>query len=51
MKKTLPQIEEFFVRKLKDNDYLSRQAEPGYIDIHCFPLMERLILLENSPWH
>ena len=22
-----------------------------YVDIHCFPLMERLVMLENSPWH
>ena len=33
------------------SDYLSGSAEPMYIDIHCFPMLERLVMFENSPLH
>jgi len=43
-------MEEFFVRCLNGSDYLSGGPEPMYIDFHCFPMVERMVMLENSVW-
>ena len=41
----------FFVDNIKDGDWLNGGKEgPSMIDIHAFPMAERLVMLENSPW-
>lgn len=49
LKETLPAIEEFLKSNLGDKKFMGGE-EPMYIDMHCFPPLERLALLENSPW-
>jgi len=34
---------------LKGNKFFGGD-DPMYMDFHCYPLLERLVLLENSPW-
>jgi len=50
LKADLPKWEAFVDRNTTTG-YLSGQENPMYIDIHCFPMMERLVMLENSPIH
>ena len=47
------QIQPFFVEHTKglDSNYLSGSEEIMMIDINCFPIVDRLVMLENSPWH
>lgn len=30
--------------------YLSQESEPMMIDVNCFPMLERIVMLENSVW-
>lgn len=47
----LAEFEKFITDNLKESDgYLSGGKEPMYIDIHVFPILERMVLLEGSPW-
>ena len=48
MKDSLPTLEEFFTRNMNGENYLSGTSEPMMIDIHCFPRMERAVMLEGS---
>jgi glutathione S-transferase len=47
----VPKMEEFFKRNLNGQDYLSGTSEPMMIDIHCYPMVERMVMLENGPWN
>lgn len=49
LKEVLPEIEDFFIQNLKTQKFFGGD-HPMYLDIHCYPHLERLILLENSPW-
>jgi glutathione S-transferase len=49
-KDILPHIEAFFVKNLNGSHYLSGGPEPMYIDFYCYPWVERLVMLEHSPW-
>lgn len=49
LKDKLSEFEEYFFRNLNRNDYLSGSSEPIMIDCHVFPMVERLVMLENSP--
>lgn len=44
----LPQVEDFIVKNLNGNKFMGGD-HPMYIDMHCYPFLERLVLLENSP--
>ena len=46
----LPEYEKFVTDNLNGSDYLSGTSEPMYIDIHIYPILERMVLLEGSPW-
>lgn len=48
LKEALPDLEAFVVKNLGDNKFMGGE-EPMYIDMYCFPLLERFALLENSP--
>ncbi len=39
------------IYNLKGSDYLSGDHYPMMIDYHSYPMLERIVLLENSPWH
>ena len=39
------------IYNLKGSDYLSGEQHPMMIDYHSYPMLERIVLLENSPWH
>ena len=41
-------MEEFFVKNLNGNDYLSGGSEPMMIDFHAYPIVERIVLLEGG---
>ena len=47
---TLPLWEAFLVKLLNGKDFLSGTSEPMMIDCHVFPIVERVVMLENSPW-
>ena len=47
----LKKIEEMFVKLMNGKDYLSGTAEPNLLDLYCYPMVERAIMMENSPWH
>ena len=49
-KANVPKMEEFFKKNLNGADYLSGSSEPMMIDMHCYPMVERMVMLENSPW-
>ncbi len=36
---------------MKGFPYLSGNSEPMMIDIHCFPFVEKMVMIENGPWH
>ena len=42
------EIEAFIKDNMGSAAYLSGTDQPMYIDIYCFPLIERMILLEHS---
>jgi hypothetical protein len=48
---TFEKLEEFVIFNLKGSDYLSGNQQPMMIDYHSYPMLERIVLLENSPWH
>ena len=50
MKTALQDIEAFFKKQMKGADYLSGRPDPMMIDIHIYPLVERIVLLEDSIW-
>mmetsp|Transcript_15492 Transcript_15492/g.23795 ORF Transcript_15492/g.23795 Transcript_15492/m.23795 type:complete len:147 (-) Transcript_15492:256-696(-) len=45
----IKKMEAFFTKHLQ-GDYFSGEAEPMYIDIHIFPLVEKLVAYEGSSW-
>ena len=49
-KVNLPKMEEFFKKNLNGADFLSGTNEPMMIDMHCYPMVERMVMLEKSPW-
>jgi len=49
LKAGLPQFEEFAKTNLNGKNFFGGDA-PMYLDFHCCPIFERLVLLENSPW-
>jgi glutathione S-transferase len=46
----LPEYEALVTRNLNGSDWLSGESEPMVIDFHYFPLLERLIMFEDSPF-
>ena len=38
------------VENLK-GEYLSGETYPMMIDFNAYPMLERIVLFENSPWH
>ena len=41
----------FFEKTMRGFKYLSGSNEdPMMIDIHCFPIVERMVLYKDSPW-
>ena len=46
-----PNIEDFMKNRMGTFNWISGHKTPMAIDIHCFVVLERIILLENSPWH
>lgn len=51
LKENLPQFEAMIAEGTAATGFMSGDAEPMLIDIHMFPVMERIVMLENSPWH
>jgi len=49
-KDNLPQFEQFIVKNLNGFTYLSGSNEPKMIDLHIIPFLERILMLENSPF-
>ena len=45
------QIEQFMRDNFLSKKWLSGSTQPMAIDIHCYIVLERLVLLENSPWN
>ncbi len=50
MKETLVEMEALCKRNMNGAKFLSGTDHPMWIDIHVFPIVERIVLLENSPW-
>ena len=50
-KESLPLWEAHVARLSEKTGWLSGHEEPMYIDVHFFPMLERLVMLENSPWN
>lgn len=48
LKENLPKFEEFCKKNL-DGKFFGGE-NPMYLDMHCFPIFERMALLDNSPW-
>jgi hypothetical protein len=46
----LPAWEAFIVKHLNGGNYLSGGDQPMMLDFHCFPIYERVVMLEDSPW-
>lgn len=46
----LPEFEKFVTENTNGGEYLSGTDSPMYLDIHVFPILERMVLLEGSPW-
>ena len=45
----LPKIESLFTRKMGNSfNYLTGMKDPGVVDIHYYPALERLFLLDGS---
>ena len=44
-------MEEWMILNLKGGEYLSGEQYPMMIDFHAYPFIERIVLLENSPFH
>ena len=44
-------MEEWVIENLKGGEYLSGEQYPMMIDFHAYPFLERIVLLENSPFH
>jgi len=49
LKEALPEFEKFIVTNLRGNKFFGGE-DPMYMDFHCYPIFERMALLENSPW-
>lgn len=49
LKEAIPEIEAFVKANLGDKKFMGGD-EPMYIDMHCYPVLERFALLDNSPW-
>ena len=47
-KATIPALEEYFVRNMKGADYLSGTSNPMMIDINCFGMLEKVVMLEGT---
>ena len=50
IKEGLPLIEEWYKKNLNGADFLSGGSQPMMIDVTTFSLVERMVMLENSPW-
>lgn len=50
LKENIAKSEAFFIEHLNGKDFLGGDS-PMMLDIHCFVMVERLCLLENSVWH
>ena len=44
-----PELEKFFKENMGNGKFLTGTDSPGYIDVHCYVFMERLVLLEKFP--
>lgn len=44
-------MEEYVISNLKGAEYLSGLSYPMMIDFNAYPMLERIVLLENSPFH
>lgn len=47
---TLDKFEDFFKRNMNGAAFLSGRDEPMMIDVHVYPIVERFVMMENSPW-
>lgn len=48
LREALPSFEDFVKRNLNGQKFFGG-PNPMYMDIHCYPIFERLMLLENGP--
>ena len=46
----IPDLENFFLKNIGRGNFLSGTSEPMMIDVHCYPMVERLVMMEQSPW-
>jgi len=49
LKAALPQFEAWFVENLAGKNFIGGD-QPMYIDMHAYVVMERVALLDGSPW-
>ena len=49
LKAALPQFEAWFVENLAGKNFIGG-VQPMYIDMHAYVVMERVALLDGSPW-
>lgn len=45
-----PELENFVASRLNGKDFLSGTENPMMLDFHVYPILERIVMLENSPW-
>ena len=51
LKEALPAWEKYLVDNMAGKKYLGGTDEPMMIDMHIFPVVERLVFLKGSPWN
>ena len=47
----LGKVSEKFKSELDGADWMSSSYEPNNVDILCFGIFERLVMLKKTPWH
>lgn len=51
LKRALDKLEKFFKKQMNGADWLSGTFDPMMIDIHCFAIVERCVMLKKTLWH
>ena len=50
MEDTTAKLDQFVAKNCNGKSFLSGQDEPMMVDFHCYPMLEMIVLLKDSPW-
>lgn len=51
MDDTMAKLEQCVLKNCNGKKFLSGSDDPMMLDFHCYPMLEMIVLLKDSPWH